>query len=60
MGYGRLSACHKSRYQHGKVRASYLELAFSVIDYFQLSREDAEAIYREVVDAVDQWCEIAN
>lgn len=36
------------------------ELAFSVIDYFQLSRKDAEAIYREVIDAVDQWREVAN
>ncbi|WP_130537871.1 type II toxin-antitoxin system HipA family toxin [Thiomicrorhabdus indica] len=36
------------------------ELAFSVIDYFQLSREDAETIYREVIDAVDQWREVAN
>lgn len=36
------------------------ELAFSVIDYFQLNREAAEAIYQEVVQAVEQWQDIAK
>lgn len=36
------------------------ELAFSVIDYFQLNTATAEAIYQEVIDAVDQWQEIAS
>ncbi|MDP4535856.1 type II toxin-antitoxin system HipA family toxin [Alkalimonas collagenimarina] len=36
------------------------ELAFSVIDYFQLNRESAEAIYQEVVQAVEQWRDIAK
>ncbi|WP_019895429.1 type II toxin-antitoxin system HipA family toxin [Hydrogenovibrio halophilus] len=36
------------------------ELAFSVIDYFQLNQATAETIYRQVIDAVDQWPTIAE
>lgn len=36
------------------------ELAFEVIDFFLLSQEEAEAIFVEVLAAVDQWREVAN
>jgi len=35
-------------------------LAFSVIDYFQLSQERAENIHQEVIDAVKKWRKVAN
>jgi serine/threonine-protein kinase HipA len=35
-------------------------LAFSVIDYFQLSQVEAEGIYREVIESVNQWEKIAD
>lgn len=36
------------------------ELAFSVIDYFQLNQTTAETIYRQVIQAVDQWRDVAE
>lgn len=36
------------------------ELAFSVIDYFQLNQTTAETIYRHVIKAVDQWRVVAT
>lgn len=36
------------------------ELAFSVIDYFQLNQTTAETIYRQVIQAVDKWRDMAE
>lgn len=36
------------------------KLAFSVIDYFQLSQEKAENIHQEVMNAVKQWRKVAS
>ena len=36
------------------------ELAFSVIDYFQLNQTTAETIYRQVIQAVDRWRDVAE
>ncbi|OIP96026.1 MAG: hypothetical protein AUK56_03475 [Thiomicrospira sp. CG2_30_44_34] len=36
------------------------ELAFSVIDYFQLNQTTAETLYRQVIEAVDQWRNVAE
>ncbi|WP_240776430.1 type II toxin-antitoxin system HipA family toxin [Nitrincola alkalilacustris] len=40
-------------------RLSY-ELAFEVIDFFQLAKEEAEAIFIEVLTAVGKWRDMAN
>ncbi len=36
------------------------KLVFSVIDFFQLKQEEAEVVYQQVIDAVDQWRSIAS
>ncbi|MFJ5505987.1 hypothetical protein [Pectobacterium carotovorum] len=37
-----------------------LSLAFEVIDFFRLSREDANRIHAEVLSAVKGWQTVAN
>jgi serine/threonine-protein kinase HipA len=36
------------------------ELAFEVIDFFQLSLEEAESIFIEILASVGEWREVAN
>lgn len=36
------------------------QLAFSVIDYFQLKQSEAEAIYQQVIASVDRWRDVAS